>query len=90
MIKTSSVLLTIISGVHLNNITHFNNVHLRLPSIAQVDEGKLAEQLSAVLGPDVGRELVATLRGTECPEEENVFGAFWRSVTGAGPVAITL
>lgn len=50
-------------------------------------EERLAAQLELVLGPDAGRELAAALRDQEDgPLEEDLFGAFWRSVwstTGA-------
>jgi len=48
-----------------------------------VAECDLAEHLSAALGPQVGQELAAALRGEEDDEEEDgVFGAFWRAVGG--------
>mmetsp|Transcript_76243 Transcript_76243/g.126499 ORF Transcript_76243/g.126499 Transcript_76243/m.126499 type:complete len:159 (-) Transcript_76243:213-689(-) len=43
-------------------------------------EQRLAAQLELVLGPDAGRELAAALRNEDGPLEEDLFGAFWRSV----------
>jgi len=43
-------------------------------------EQRLAAQLELVLGPDAGRELAAALRDEDGPLEEDLFGAFWRSV----------
>lgn len=49
------------------------------------DDDALRSRLSAVLGPEAGRQLADALRGEGEleQEEENVFGAFWRSMTGA-------
>merc|ERR1712146_224212 len=47
----------------------------------ELAEGQLTEQLAAVLGPEAGQELVAALREANTDgDEEDVFGAFWRSV----------
>jgi len=47
-------------------------------------ERKLAEQLETVLGPEAGRELAAALRDRDegLLAEDDLFGAFWRSVWG--------
>merc|ERR1719401_375460 len=47
----------------------------------ELAEGQLTEQLAAVLGPEAGQELVAALRDANVDgDEEDIFGAFWRSV----------
>mmetsp|Transcript_80753 Transcript_80753/g.227316 ORF Transcript_80753/g.227316 Transcript_80753/m.227316 type:complete len:458 (-) Transcript_80753:148-1521(-) len=52
-------------------------------------DGLLEERLAALLGENAGRELAAALRsedgGDKGEEEQDVFGAFWRSVWTAGP-----
>lgn len=51
----------------------------------EVVERRVREQLASVLGPEVGRELVAAIRDEgDLQEDEDIFGAFWRSVTGSG------
>eukprot|EP00930_Biecheleria_cincta_P018736 TRINITY_DN1448_c0_g1_i1.p1 TRINITY_DN1448_c0_g1~~TRINITY_DN1448_c0_g1_i1.p1 ORF type:complete len:425 (+),score=85.46 TRINITY_DN1448_c0_g1_i1:54-1328(+) len=49
------------------------------------DEDALSRRLGAMLGPEAGRQLAEAIRGVDEmeQEEENVFGAFWRSMTGA-------